>query len=308
MGARTTVSQSLPAFIAPMLAKPGAPFDADDYLFEVKWDGTRTLAFIDQGGYRLLNRRRVDMTDRYPEFAFLTALPAGTVLDGEMVVLRDGKPDFGLLQSREQSRSPLKIAALARSTPATLMAFDLLYETFTPVMALPLTGRRQKLGRLVRQCHHPRLVLSEGVVGQGQAMFAEACRQNLEGVVGKRLSSRYLPGKRTEAWIKVKRGATALCAIIGFLPTGDRDFRSLILATDTNGELQCAGKVGTGIDSALRARLNKLLWSRLQPKPLVPCKIRGKWVAPGLYCKVSFMERTSSGEFRAPVFVELYEE
>jgi bifunctional non-homologous end joining protein LigD len=300
--------QELPAFIPPMLAKPGMPFDSAEHLFEIKWDGTRTLSFIDQGRYRLVNRRRVDMTDRYPEFAFLAQLPPGTMLDGEMVVLRDGKPDFGLLQSREQSRTPLKIRTLARSTPASYIVFDLLYENFQSVMARPLQARRERLRELVKPYGQGRLVLSEGIVGQGKAFFQEACRQGLEGVVAKRLQSSYLPGRRTDAWIKIKRSALIDCAIIGFVPAGQDDFRSLILAAQDQGQLRCVGKVGTGFPNKLRRRLNELLWARLRPKPLVPCRIRGKWVEPGLYCRVSCMERTSSGELRAPVFEELIEE
>ena len=82
---------TLPLSLTPMLAQFGEPFDSDDYLFEIKWDGVRTLLFVDEGGYRLVNRRHVDMTARYPEFDFLVKLPAGTLLDGEMVVLKDGK-------------------------------------------------------------------------------------------------------------------------------------------------------------------------------------------------------------------------
>jgi ATP-dependent DNA ligase len=245
------------------------------------------------------------MTERYPEFDIFSRLPPGTILDGEMVLLKNGKPDFALLGSREHTRSPFRIATLARSIPATYIVFDLLYQTFTSIMSLPLQERRDRLGRLVQQVHSPRLVLSEGVVGQGKAFFEEAVRQNLEGAVAKRLSSPYLPGKRTDAWIKIKRAASVMCAIIGFVPSGPRDFRSLIIATEVDGQLQCCGKVGSGIDRAMQAKLNELLWPRLQKKPLIPCKIRGKWVTPGLYCKVSYLERLPSGEFRAPVFQEL---
>src|SRR5438876_735748 len=120
----------LPRFIEPMLAKQGMAFDSDDYLFEIKWDGTRTLAFVEHGGYRLVNRRRIDMTSRYPEFSFLRELPPGTVLDGEVVVLRDGKPSFPLLLSREQARVPLKVRSSSRSMPATYIVFDVLYQDF----------------------------------------------------------------------------------------------------------------------------------------------------------------------------------
>jgi DNA ligase D-like protein (predicted ligase) len=291
-----------------MLAKPGEPFDSGNHLFEIKWDGTRTVAFIESGRYRLVNRRRVDMTDRYPEFDFLRQLPAGTVLDGETIVLKDGVPSFHLLQSREQARSPLKICSLAAALPAMYVVFDLLYESYQSIMAEPLSVRRDKLSRLVLDCGQARLVLSQGIIGQGKAFFEEVVQQGLEGVVAKRLASRYLPGKRTDAWVKIKRSESTFCAIIGFVPSGKDDFQSLILAAETDGSLSCVGKVGTGFDRAMRDRLNRWLWSNLQQKPIVPSRIKGKWVAPGLYCKVRFMERTPGGEFRAPVFAGLVED
>jgi DNA ligase D-like protein (predicted ligase) len=291
-----------------MLAKPGEPFDAADYLFEIKWDGTRTLAFIDESGYRLVNRRRIDMTDRYPEFAFLKEIQPGTVLDGEMVVLREGKPDFTLLLSREQARSSLRIRTLARSTPATYIVFDLLYDRFQSLMSEPLQVRRQRLSRMVKGMGQSQFLVSEGVRGRGKTFFKAACRQGLEGMVAKRLQSRYLPGQRTDAWIKVKRRGELFCAIIGFVPSGADDLRSLILATEEKGTLRYVGKAGTGYDHALRQRLFELLSSRLRKTPLVPCPIKGKWVEPGLYCRVSYLERTEKGELRSPVFEELCEE
>jgi ATP-dependent DNA ligase len=192
--------------------------------------------------------------------------------------------------------------------PATYIVFDLLYESHESIMSHSLVERRKKLQRLVRAAQAPRLVLSEGVVGRGKAFFEEVHRRGLEGMVAKRLRSRYLPGKRTDAWTKVKKAASAACAVIGFLPAGGRDFRSLILAIETGGTLQCAGQVGTGFDAAMRTRLNQLLWSRLQEKPIIPCKIRGRWIKPGLYCKVRYLEKTIGGEFRAPVFEALYDE
>jgi DNA ligase D-like protein (predicted ligase) len=310
MAARSSksVSQELPRYVEPMLAKPGEPFDSADYLFEIKWDGTRTLAFVELGGYRLVNRRRIDMTDRYPEFTFLADAPAGTVLDGETIVFKDGKPDFNMLQSREQARSPLKIRTLARSVPATFVVFDLLYERFAPLLWLPLYARRERLGQLVRKLKKPQLVLSEGVVGQGKTFFQEACRLGLEGVVAKRLKSPYLPGRRTDAWIKIKRHEIVDCLIMGFVPSGKDDFGSLIIAAEDKGQLRCVGKVGTGFDTRLRRQLNALMWSRLRAKPLVPCKIKGRWIESGLYCRVSCMERTAGGELRAPVFEELLQE
>ena len=291
-----------------MMAKVGKAFDSDDYLFEVKWDGTRTLAFVEKETHRLVNRRKVEMNDRYPELAFLKELPSGTVLDGEIVVLQNGKPSFQLLMSREQARSPLKIRGLARNLPATFIVFDLLYLDYRNLMDEPLSARRDRLGTLVKACNNPHFVLSDGVVGNGKSFFTQVCEMGMEGVVAKRLRSRYLPGQRTEAWIKIKRGETVHCAIIGFLPDGKDDFRSLIIAAETEGGLQHVGQVGTGFDAALRKKLNGLLWSRLRARPILPCKIKGKWIEPGLFCTVHCLERTASGHLRAPSFKELLEE
>jgi ATP-dependent DNA ligase len=185
-----------------MLAKPGVPFDSQEHLFELKWDGTRALAFVDSRSYRLVNRHRADVTDRYPELGFLNDLPTGIVLDGEVVVLRQGKPDFGLLLSRNQARASLKIQSLARTFPATYMVFDLIYHRFESLLALPLWARRQRLEMVVRTCANPGLVFSEGIVGEGRAFFEAVCAEGLEGVVAKRLDGRYRPGRR--AWIKIK--------------------------------------------------------------------------------------------------------
>jgi len=151
------------------------------------------------------------------------------------------------------------------------------------------------------------VVLSQGIVGSGCAFFQETSRQGLEGVMAKRLQSRYLPGKRTDAWLKIKRQTELCCVIIGFIPAGSNDFRSLILAAETEGQLRCIGKVGSGFSVIERTHLNRLLWKRLRNKPLVPCKLKGKWIEPGLYCRVSCMERTARGDLRAPVFKEMIE-
>jgi ATP-dependent DNA ligase len=185
-----------------MLAKQGVLFDSLEHLFEVKWNGTRVLAFVDRGGYRLVNRHRVDVTERFPELRFLDNLPAGIVLDGEVVVLRQGKPDFGLLLSRNQARAPFKIQSLARTFPATYVVFDLLYDRFEPLLTLPLRARRQRLETVVRACANSGFVFSEGIVGSGRVFFDAVCREGLEGVVAKRLDGSYRPGRR--AWIKIK--------------------------------------------------------------------------------------------------------
>ena len=297
----------LPQFIEPMLARAAEPFDSDDYLFEIKWDGTRALAFVEEGAWRLVNRRRVEMAWRYPEMSCLAQLPSGTVVDGEVVVLRAGKPDFPSLLVREQCRSDLKLGQLVRTHPATYVVFDLLYESGRSIMARPLTERRERLREVMAACSAPQVVVSDGVVGAGKAYFRAACEQELEGVVAKRLDSRYQAGQRTGAWLKIKQCEMLCCVIVGFVPEGTNDFGALICAaTDESGELTCVGKVGTGFDLPMRARLNAYLWSHLRDKPVIPCDVKGLWVEPGLYCHVRCMYRTRDGHLREPVFEGLY--
>ena len=161
----------LPRSIRPMLAKPGAPFDSVDHLFEVKWDGMRALAYIDAGGYRIVSRHGNDITDRFPELGCLSDMPAGTVLDGELVVLRDGKPSFPLLQTRAPLCCKHKIRTLARTTPATYVVFDQLFDRYRSLMDEPLSTRREVMLGSVGCSGHQQLIASDGVIGAGRSFY-----------------------------------------------------------------------------------------------------------------------------------------
>lgn len=295
---------ALPEFIAPMLARIGEPFSSDDHLFEIKWDGTRALAFIENGDYRLLNRKQRSRKEGYPELEALAGLPSGAVLDGEIVVMADGKPEFAAMLRREQAVHERRIRALSRDLPAAYVVFDILYRDGRPVMEHPLTERREILAEVLDGQDDPRLIFSQGVVGDGLAFFEEACARELEGVVAKRLGGRYLPGKRTDSWLKIKRRQRLYCAVLGFQETG-ADLKSLLVAVDDEGTLRYAGKVGSGWTAETRSRVHAALRERVRPTPIIPCPIDGTWVEPGVYCTVDFLEWTDGGELRAPVFVEL---
>ncbi len=284
-----------------MLARLSGPFDSDRHLYEIKWDGFRTLAFVDSGGLRLMSRGGHRVTERYPELAALASFPAGTVLDGEIVIFKDGRPDFESLLRRSRARQ----STAERSRAATYVAFDLLYSGFRSVMGEPLSRRRARLEELIQP--GPQLSISEGIVGGGTAMYREACGNGLEGVVAKRLDSRYSPGLRSDAWRKIKSVQHAYCAIIGYLPRGEDDLQSLLVAMEEEGSLRYAGRVGTGFSDAVRRGLAGRLAARRRRQPLVPCPEKGVWVEPGLYCRVAFADRTGAGLLRAPRFEELLE-
>ncbi|MEM7260551.1 MAG: hypothetical protein AAF488_01075 [Planctomycetota bacterium] len=295
---------TLPDFIPPMLAKSGEIFDSDDHVFEIKWDGTRAVSFVESGGYRMINRQRNVLTERYPEFEFLSGLPEGTVLDGEVTIFDgDGRPQFRLMLKREQGRGERRIAQLVQQYPGTYVVFDLLYDGGESVMNRPLRERRERLQELVEAHPHPQLVFSDGIVGQGTAYFEQAESKELEGVVAKRLSSKYIPGKRSDAWTKVKRRHQLPCAVVGFLPDGEKAVRSLVLGAQVDGELRPVGRVGSGLTAAQRRALRRKFDACLRDAPFIPVRHpEALWVDPGFYCTVSYLEWTADGQLRAPVF------
>lgn len=298
----------LPAHIEPMLATSGEPFDSPVHVFELKWDGVRAMAYVEHGGLRLHGRRRRDLAGRYPELAFLSALPSGTVLDGELVVLQpDGRPDFGAIVGRENTALQ-RAAAAAAKRPVHYVVFDLLYLAGEPVLARPFAERRHLLGELLATVRSPQLLAADGVATHGRALFAAAQERGLEGIVGKRLDAPYRPGERGDAWVKIKLQQQVHCLILGCETDASGDVRSLIVASDFGGELRCVGKVGSGISEAQRAELRGLLAARRVERPLVDAGMAGQWVAPGLYCTVRFLERTESGSLRAPVYLGLVRE
>ncbi len=278
------------SYVEPMLAVLGEPFDSPQHLFEVKWDGFRALATIDDGGLRLRSRRQLDMTGRFKTLDFLRGVQKGLALDGEIVALTDGRPDFERLLA-------------SKPGPVAFIVFDVLYVDYASLTSRPLHERRARLTDIVQKIADPRLVLTEGVIGSGKAFFAQLVARGFEGVVGKRLTSIYESGQRTGAWTKVKRTETIHCVVLGYFVEGN-DLRSLALAApDASGALRYVGRCGSGLDVAARHALLPLLRARPRATPLIACDEGALWVEPGLFCVVKFVERTKSGHLRAPVFV-----
>ena len=198
----------LPTFIRPMLAQRGQPFDSREYLFEVKWDGIRALAFVDQTGYRLMSRHGRQLTDAFPELAPLADLPPGSVLDGELVVLQHGRPLLSLVQGRQLLRAAHKVRVRSQTTPATYLVFDQLFDRYRSVLNEPLDVRRRIMRETLGRAGQERLVASEGVVGAGTVFYEEVVSRQLEGVMAKRRDSLYQPGRRSGAWLKIKPGGS----------------------------------------------------------------------------------------------------
>jgi len=281
--------------VRPMLAHSAqGPFDGPDWLFEVKWDGYRAVAFLEGNRTRLQSRNLKDLTGSYPTLAELHKHLDGThaVIDGEIVALREGRPDFQTLQ---------------RGTgPVIYVAFDILELDGRTLTRTPLAERKQVLtGKLGRA---PELIHSRGVMGQGEQFYRAAVESGLEGVVAKRLDSLYHPGRRTRDWLKVRNVRKSFALVTGYTRGADaRPFGSLVLGVlDDGGRLIYAGHVGTGFDE--REMLS--LVEHLGPPagcPLAggePRRFRGRvtWVEPRHVVEVEYLEWTREGRLRHPVY------
>lgn len=287
--------------VLPMLAVSAQPFDSPDHLFEVKWDGVRALAAVEAGRWRLWGRGRADYTDRYPELDVLRRLPSGTLVDGEVVVLRDGRADLPSLFRRHQRTASDPPPAGRRCAPVQYIVFDVLYAQGRPLLHEPLVQRRRLLADLLRAVDDPVLAFSEGIVARGQDFFAQVVAQGHEGVMAKHLRGRYRPGQRSAAWQKIKPRQVLPCVVIGYTPSAS-GFHTLLVAAAQDGTLRYVGAVAAGFRATDRAAVMPQLRGRLRAGPVVPCAQRARWVEPEVYCLVQFQQWTDRGHLRGAAF------
>jgi bifunctional non-homologous end joining protein LigD len=306
--------EPMPADLKPMLATAGKlPRDDGRWAFELKWDGVRTLAYCEPGRVRLESRTQRDVTSQYPEVA--TALREAlssveAVLDGEVVAFDDdGRPDFQRLQARMHLASESAVRRRMKDTPATFIAFDLLFLNGHSTMDLPYEDRRRLLEQL--PLDRDGLLVPTAHSGDGAPLLELTRERGLEGLLAKRLDSAYAPGTRSRAWVKVKNVRTAELVIGGWQPgQGGRSstLGSLALgyhAEPGSPELRYAGKVGTGFTEQTLGDLVRLL----KPLEQEESPFEGRqpprgtvFVEPRLVAAVEFTEWTRAGTLRAPSF------
>jgi bifunctional non-homologous end joining protein LigD len=281
------------------------PDDDDRYGWEFKWDGVRAIAYAAGGSIRLLSRTGKDMTSSYPELAVLAGrVDVPVILDGEIVALRDGRPDFGLLQSRIHIGHPP--ARLIHDAPTLMYLFDLLHQDGESLLDVPYTGRRARLEDLGLDQDPVRI--PPWYRGGADDILAVSAANGLEGVVGKPLASRYYPGLRRE-WIKIKNVRHQEVVICGWKPGEGRraeTIGSLLVGVYDDHALRYAGHVGTGFTQAMLTDLMR----RLRPlqrdtspfdAPVPAQHARtARWVEPRLVGEVAFTEWTGDRVLRHP--------
>jgi len=323
-GGALGAEERLPTGLKPMLAKPGSLPEGDGrWAYEIKWDGVRALGIAEDGDWRMFSRRGEEITARYPELAAIAGQLAGrtAILDGEVVSLDpNGVPSFQRLQRRMGLTSPAAVKARAADTPVDFVVFDLLHLDGRSTRELPYERRRELLLEL--GLDGPRWRTPAHRVDGGAELLEAARRQNLEGIVAKRLDSPYRPGKRTGEWLKARVWKRQEFVIGGYIPgEGTREDRvgSLLVGyydrrpeEASEGEPQrlvFAGGVGSGLTEANLDLLTRELGARrLDRSPFDLGAPRGPkaklavFCEPRLVCDVSWTQWTDEGTLRQPAF------
>jgi bifunctional non-homologous end joining protein LigD len=301
-------ARTKPTFIPPMLATlVGAPFDDPGWLFEVKWDGFRAEAVVDDDAVRLWTRGEKDAAQSYfgPFLDPPTWIGAkSAVVDGEVIALDErGEPDFALLQARIKGRG-----VAAEPTPFVYEVFDLLHLDGRSLLDEPLEERRGLLAGILRP--DPRVRLSEHIEGDGIAFFEAARVRGLEGIMAKDRRSPYVPGKRTDRWQKVKIRPEQELVVGGWVAgTGKAiELGALLIGVHEDGELRYAGKIGAGFTNDNRAELLAAVAKLAaddppfaSPPPRAASR-NAHWLRPELVIRAEFAGWTSDGLVRQAAF------
>ncbi len=277
------VARAMPDRIEPMAATlAGKAFDDPDWLFEIKWDGYRVEAVVREGTVKLWTRSLKDAETYFPNLlsppTWIDAREA--IVDGEVVALDDeGRPDFSLLQERiSQRRGPVAGGSVG---PLVYQVFDLLYLDGRSLLGVPLEDRKRLLRSVLRETSRVRF--ASHVVGEGLAFMAAAEARGLEGIVAKLRRSRYEPGRRSPAWLKLKIRPEQELVVGGWTPGegNARDLGAVAVGVYEDGKLRFAGKVGSGFTATTRKRLLAAMASLavdappFDPPP--PKDYRGRW-------------------------------
>jgi bifunctional non-homologous end joining protein LigD len=294
--------------VVPMKAtmgSTGAVPDGDDWAFEIKWDGYRTIVHVADGRVRLQSTAGHDVTDRWPEFSGLAdAVNArSAILDGELVVFDDdGRPRFELAQR----------SGVGSDRQAVIQFFDVLQVDGNDTIDLPYLDRRRLLEQLVEPGDNWTVPACR--IGDGAALVAATAEQGLEGVIAKRIDSRYRPGTRSRDWRKIKNRTEVELTIGGFTAgTGNRadTFGALLVGRPGPEGLAFAGGVGTGFDQRtlrdLTGRLRGLVVAECPFDPAPPASVArtATWVDPLLRARVEIAEFTNDGLVRHATFIGL---
>jgi bifunctional non-homologous end joining protein LigD len=283
--------------IKPMLiSEMTEPFNDPDWIYELKLDGIRCIAYLGDDT-DLRNKRNDLLLPKVPELSKINKfVRERCILDGELVILKNGVPDFFELQKRALTSNQFKIQLSSESFPACFIAYDILYRKDTQLTDIPLLERKKLLSETVLE--DPQLAISRYIPEKGIELFSVAKNQRLEGVVAKRSNSRYYFDKRTKDWIKFKFLADQDYVVCGYI-VKEKGITSVILGQYNNRELIYQGHVTFGVKYG---DLKRLIQTEQCPFSVLPPGNEGAvWLKPELVCVVQYMPN-ERGTLRQPVF------
>ncbi len=294
--------------IKPMLiGVEGSPFDSEEYIYELKLDGERCIAYLDNNKTILKNKRNILMLPKVPELAEIHKnVNVRCILDGELAVIKDGRPDFFEIQKRSMMSNPVKIDMAAKKYPACFTAFDILYFEDRQVTNLPLIERKELLQKAVKS-EDSRFAVSRFIEKNGIAFYNLAKQKELEGIVAKHRDSKYYFDKRTKDWIKIKYLQDDDYVILGYVPK-ENNMNSIILGQYSNSRLVYKGHVTLGVGGEPFRRIKSLDKTSCSFSEIPKGNENAVWVKPELVCTVKYMMKTESGSMRQPVFKGLRED
>jgi bifunctional non-homologous end joining protein LigD len=293
----------------PMLAKAvHEAFSNKDWVFEVKWDGFRAIAYVETP-FSLKSRNEKELKINFPELAELNKLASNIVVDGEIVVMREGKPDFQSLLERGQAVSVGEIQRQVSRAPAVYIVFDILEKDGKSLAKMPLIERKAILKGSLREGAN--VLLCDFIEEQGEAYFQLAFEKGLEGIVAKKKDSQYEEGLRTGSWLKIKKLKTCDCVIFGYTQgteSREKTFGALLLGVyDKEGTPVYLGKVGTGFTQELIRMLTdkfEKIKTDAAPFKAEPGDVV-TWLEPKLVCEVAYQVVTRDIKLRMARFKRL---
>jgi bifunctional non-homologous end joining protein LigD len=285
----------MPGFIKPQLAtlKSKAP-KGDQWLHEIKYDGYRVQVHLNRGRKKVFTRNGLDWTKRFTEIAGALAISGEAIIDGEVVVVHEGRTNFSELQAE---------LAAGRQGRLVYYAFDLLWRDGDLRKLAQIECKQLLLDLLGENDIEMPVLYSEHLTGDGQVMFEHAAKLNWEGIISKRADAPY-KSERGEAWVKVKTVQREKFPVIGFIkdPSG---VAALYLGKQEGRELRYMGKVGTGWSRTISSQIRKQLDKVVSPKSKLTKPIRkpkATWVEPKFFADVEYRDITSEGLLRASSF------
>lgn len=281
--------------IKPMLlGEVREVFDSKEYLYEVKYDGIRVLVFVSKDKVVIRSRYGIDITGLFPEMMVLCKMVKGNVIfDGEIIMLDNNKVSFSKLQKRIHLKNKKTIEFLSKTNPVIFICFDVIYEG-KDLINLSLLERK---GVLSNYKDNDVFIKSTYVIGDGTKLFNAIKKLDMEGIVAKKINSKYLVNERSDNWLKIKNYKSGDFIILGYINKEESHVISLVLGEHLNKKIVYVGKVILGKKRNLADKILKMKKSK------AVVKIKDKdviYIKPEIKCLIKYLERTENGLLRQP--------